>query len=89
MSGEPIFHWESQSTTSTAFKTGQRYLTGQSKVLLFVRQQKADEFGTAPYHFLGPMEYVSHRGERPIAITWKLERPMPIDVFSAASVVAG
>jgi len=83
-----LFHWESQSTTSTKSKTGQRYLTGKSMVLLFVRLQKADEFGTAPYLFLGPAKYVSHEGERPIAITWRLDHPMPADTFTAASVVA-
>lgn len=83
-----LFHWESQSTTSTASKTGQRYLTGQSTVLLFVRQQKTDEFGTAPYLFLGPVKYVSHEGERPIAITWSLAHAMPTDFFIAGSVVA-
>ena len=83
-----LFHWESQSTTSATSKTGRRYLTGQSTVLLFVRQQKSDEFGTAPYMFLGPAKYVSHRGERPIAITWELQHAMPADTFSAASVVS-
>jgi len=83
-----LFHWESQSTTSTASRTGQRYLTGQSTVLLFVRQQKVDEFGTAAYLFLGPATLVSHHGDRPIAITWRLEHAMPSDVFAAGSVVA-
>ena len=59
-----LFHWESQSTTSIASKTGQRYLSGSSHVLLFVRETKADDFGTAPYMFLGPASYVEHKGER-------------------------
>ncbi len=84
-----LFHWESQSTTSIASATGQRYLTGSSHVLLFVREKKADEFGTAPYLFLGPATYVSHQGERPIALTWKLEHAMPTDFFASASVAAG
>jgi superfamily II DNA or RNA helicase/HKD family nuclease len=84
-----LFHWESQSVTTIASKTGQRYVTGRSNVLLFVRQQKLDEFGTAPYLFLGPVKYVSHQGERPIAITWQLDNAMPIAFFNAASVVAG
>ena len=29
--------------------------------------------GTEPYMFLGPANYVSHTGDRPIAITWQLE----------------
>ena len=84
-----LFHWESQSTTSIASKTGQRYLTGSSNVLLFARDKKADEFGTAPYLFLGPARYVEHAGERPIAITWQLDHPMPTDFFTLASVAAG
>lgn len=84
-----LFHWESQSTTSIVSATGQRYLTGGSTVLLFVREEQKDEFGTSPYLYLGPATYVSHEGERPIAITWKLEVPMPADVFAAATLAAG
>jgi superfamily II DNA or RNA helicase len=81
-----LFHWESQSTTTVASKTGQRYLTGASTVLLFVRETQQDAFGTAPYLFLGPATYVSHEGERPIAITWRLAQPMPTGFFQSASV---
>ena len=83
-----LFHWESQSTTSVASKTGQRYLSGSSTVLIFVRQRQTDEFGTSPYLFLGPATYVTHEGDRPIAITWKLEYPMPADFFNAAAAIA-
>ncbi|WP_395690358.1 DUF3427 domain-containing protein [Nocardioides sp.] len=84
-----LFHWESQSRTAVTSPTGQRYLNGTSTVLLFVRETSVDEYGTgAPYLFLGPVTYVKHEGERPIAITWKLEAPMPIDFFTAAKVVA-
>lgn len=84
-----LFHWESQSTTSVASKTGQRYLSGSSTKLLFVRQHKSDEFGTSPYLFAGPVRYLQHTGDRPIAITWLLEQPLPSDFFAAASVAAG
>lgn len=84
-----LFHWESQSRTTAASPTGQRYLNGTSNILLFVRETSVDEYGTgAPYLFLGRATYVKHEGERPIAITWKLETPMPIDFFTAAKVVA-
>jgi hypothetical protein len=56
--------------------------------MIFARQTKANEFGTAPYLFLGPATYVEHSGDRPIAITWRLEHAMPTDFFMAASVVA-
>lgn len=83
-----LFHWESQSTTSVTSNTGQRYLNGSSTVLLFVRQEQRDDFGTSPYLFLGPASYVSHTGDRPIAITWRLRTPMPMDFFNHASAVA-
>ncbi|MDF9717248.1 DUF3427 domain-containing protein [Nocardioides sp. ChNu-99] len=83
------FHWESQSTTTLSSPTGQRYVNGDSTVLLFVREESDGPFGTAPYLFLGKAEYVSHQGERPLAITWRLDQPMPAEFFHAASVAAG
>ena len=83
-----LFHWESQSTTSVASKTGQRYFSGSSNVLLFVRHRQADEFGTAPYLFLGPARYVTHKRDRPIAITWELLHAMPAEFFNAAAAIA-
>ncbi len=83
-----LFHWESQSTTTFASPTGQRYVNGTSTVLLFVRPEAKDEYGTAPYLFLGPATYVRHHGEKPIAITWQLAHAMPIDFYSAAAVAA-
>lgn len=86
-----LFHWESQSTTSVNSPTGQRYLNHRARgsgVLLFVRIHKSNEFGTAPYLFLGPAQYMSHAGDRPIAITWKLDTPMPMDFFASATVAA-
>lgn len=81
-----LFHWETQSTTSVASKTGQRYLSGSSTVLLFVRHESTGEYGTNPYLFLGPATYVSHTGDRPIAITWRLDEPMPTEFLNAARV---
>jgi hypothetical protein len=83
-----LFHWESQSTTSVASATGQRYLHGSSTKLLFVRQHRSGDFGTNPYLFAGPAQYVQHLGDRPIAITWRLDHPLPVDFFAAATVAA-
>ena len=88
---QELFHWESQSGTTVASPTGQRYLNhraGGSHILLFARPRKLSAFGTgAPYLFLGEADYVEHRGERPIAITWRLRTPMPAADFAVASVV--
>ena len=87
-----LFHWESQNSTRADSEAGQRYIrhreTGQRIVLLVRDRQKDDINETAPFLCLGDVSYVSHRGERPMAITWKLERPMPGAVFASASVVA-
>ena len=86
---EDLFHWESQSQTSIQSPTGQRYVTDASRVLLFVRHDAKDELGTTPYTFLGRARHVEHTGSRPIAITWRLDSPMPAELFAAAKAIAG
>jgi hypothetical protein len=86
-----LFHWESQNSTAVASAAGQRYLNHRdhgTHVALFVREAPSDDLGAAPFLCLGLCDYVDHRGERPIAITWRLHRPMPGDTFRIASVVA-
>jgi superfamily II DNA or RNA helicase/HKD family nuclease len=87
-----LFHWESQSTTSVQSPTGQRYLNHQTQgthVFLFVRHRKHDAGRTAAYTCLGAADYVSHQRSRPIAITWRLRKPMPDDFYREARVAAG
>ena len=79
---ENLFHWQSQSTTAADSPTGQRYIhhwERGSKVLLFVREFKADRItgGAEAYTFLGTANYVKHDGSRPMNITWQLDRPIP------------
>jgi len=87
-----LFHWETQGRTSVASPTGQRYINHvreRRSILLFARENRTHEFGTgAPYLLLGTARYVSHTGDRPIAITWLLDRPMPTETFTASTVVA-
>ena len=87
-----LFHWESQSTTSAMSPTGQRYIhhAGRgSRVCLFVRETGEDAQGrTTPFLFLGTAAYREHRGERPMAITWQLDREIPADFFQAARAAA-
>jgi superfamily II DNA or RNA helicase len=87
-----LFHWESQSTTTVRSKTGQRYIHHRARgtnVLLFVREAKKDGSRTQPYVFVGPADYESHAGDRPIAITWRLRLPMPPGLFEESRVAAG
>jgi len=80
-----LFHWESQSTTRVNSPTGQRYINqkpGGTNVALFIRRANVTSDGrTSAYFFAGLADYASHKGERPIAITWKLRHALPGDVF--------
>jgi hypothetical protein len=37
----------------------------------------------------GAATHVSHTGDRPIAITWKLASPMPPDLYSETALAIG
>ncbi|QXQ10044.1 DUF3427 domain-containing protein [Paeniglutamicibacter sp. Y32M11] len=87
-----LFHWESQNATSTTSPTGQRYLNRKdhdSHILLFTRDAAKDIDGLVmPFTCLGTVDYVKHEGSKPIAITWKFQREMPVSVFTSANAVA-
>lgn len=86
---DQLFHWQSQSTTSAQSPTGQRYIRHREAgytPLLFVREHKRGTSGLAsPYAFLGPANYVSHEGSRPVSIIWKLRTPMPVRITRVAA----
>ena len=89
-----IFQWESQHTMSQDSPTGQRYQKHRelgTTVHLFVRESKeADgDLGAPPYTYLGPANYMSHTGDRPMKILWHLQQAMPADVFYVAKTAAG
>lgn len=86
-----LFHWESQSTQAPNQPRVRRWIEHQQRggsILLFVRERKRYELGTQPFTFLGPVTYVDHRGERPVAFTWKLPEQMPEELFEVARSVA-
>jgi superfamily II DNA or RNA helicase/HKD family nuclease len=83
-----LIHWESQSMTTADSRTGRRYRSHASlgrSILLFARAGAEDR----AFWFLGPATYVSHEGERPMAVTWKLTTPLSGDLFASfAAAVA-
>ena len=83
-----LIHWESQSVTRANSETGRRYRKHAeqgSTVQLFARLRSDDR----AFWFLGPADYVSHEGELPMAVTWRLQRPLPGDLFATfAAAVA-
>ncbi|MBD5559363.1 MAG: DUF3427 domain-containing protein [Clostridia bacterium] len=84
------FHWQSQNSTSPESVVGQRYInqaSNGSHVLLFVREAKEDQFGPVPYTFLGPAEFVSSTGSKPMSIVWRLRYAMDVDFEARVSRV--
>jgi superfamily II DNA or RNA helicase len=76
-----LIHWESQSATTLDSAPGRRYLAQAehgSNVVLFARLSVSDR----AFWCLGPATHVSHQGERPIAITWRLQHRLPGDLFA-------
>ncbi|MFB8351674.1 DUF3427 domain-containing protein [Streptomyces niveus] len=90
---DTLFHWESQNQTSETSPTGVRYQTHKdngTQVLLFVRRfKKTDIGGAQPWMLLGPADYASHEGSKPMGIIWKLETPLPADVLTYSAIASG
>lgn len=77
---ESMFHWQSQSQTSDVSRTGLRYINHKkenSKIMLFVRENKKNLLGVTPYTFLGTVNYMKHTGSKPMSITWKMTDKIP------------
>jgi hypothetical protein len=90
--GERRFHWESQNDTALDSRAGRDLLDPATRVVLFVRESPSNDFGKgAPFLCLGRAHLVpgSVRGERPIAMVWELERPMPAATYEVAAAAAG
>ena len=83
-----LIHWESQSATSAASITGQRYIRQREEgtnVVLFARLRTTDR----AFWCLGRATYVRHEGDRPIAFVWKLQRRLPAELYTSfAAAVA-
>ena len=83
-----LFHWQSQSGTSEATATGQRYIhhaaEGCTPYLFIRKHKKSENKVTAPYVFAGPLQYTRHQGAKPMSIIWELKEPLPARVLSWA-----
>jgi superfamily II DNA or RNA helicase len=76
-----LIHWESQTVTRSESATGLRYQqheTMGSDIIMFARLRQDDR----AFWCLGPATYVEHEGERPMAIKWRLDTPLPGDLFA-------
>ena len=85
---DTLFHWQSQNATSPESPTGRRYIHHRdngSTVLLFVRENKRQNGLALPYFFLGPADYVSHEGSRPMNVIWRLRHALPARLVRRAA----
>lgn len=76
-----LIHWESQGIVRATAKRGwayQQHAARSHTILLFARLRNDER----AFWFLGPAHYVEHHGEKPMAITWRLEHPVPADLFA-------
>lgn len=79
-----LLHWESQSNTRQNTNTGQNLIHHIQRgytMLIFARSRKKQNNCTVPFTYLGPATCQSFQGERPIQMIWKLEHPMPVEMF--------
>ncbi len=83
-----LIHWESQGVVRAESGTGNRYqhhVEQGSTIMLFARERADDR----AFWFLGPATFVKFEGERPMAITWRLEAGLPGDLFVAFAAAVG
>ena len=79
------FHWQSQNSAGPDTKAGKRYLESPANgwtFQLFIRNDRG-----SPYRACGPVTRESWSGDRPLNITWRLEKPLSPALFRDFSVL--
>lgn len=74
-----LFHWETQAAASVTRPSGKRYIESAGNGWTFYLFVRPDPNGA--FAFLGEARYEAHEGDRPIAITWRLAKPMPAGLY--------
>lgn len=82
------FHWESQRATGE--KGAQRRQIelareGKATMWLFIRDERENAHGTAPFTFMGRFKPQSIEGANPVRVTGFLDDPMPGHWFELAA----
>jgi superfamily II DNA or RNA helicase len=81
---EETFHWQSQNSTNSSGKRGRGIVSHKndgSKIHLFVRKNKLSDGKAAPFIYCGLVDYQSHTSEKPMNVTWKLQVPLPEELY--------
>ncbi|GLV14031.1 DNA repair helicase [Alicyclobacillus hesperidum] len=78
------FHWQSQNATAHHSDRGQDYILHKERgihIHLFVRKFEKMHGDTLPFMYLGEVDYVSSHGDQPMNITWRLQQPVPDEIY--------
>ena len=81
------FHWQTQNSAGPDTRGGRRYLESPDNgwsFQIFIRPRRG-----APYRACGPVTLDSCEGDRPMSITWRFARPLPVRLFREFSVLRG
>lgn len=81
------FHWQTQNSAGPDTRAGRRYLENPDNgwsFQIFIRPRRG-----APYRACGPVTLDSCEGDRPMSITWRFARPLPVRLFREFSVLRG
>jgi superfamily II DNA or RNA helicase len=82
---EETFHWQSQNSTGPTGKKGKGIVEHRaqgSQVQLFVRKNKLQGGKAAPFTYCGQVDYQSHKSEKPMNVTWRLQVPLSEQLYS-------
>jgi hypothetical protein len=80
-----IFHWQTQNNAGPETMSGRRYVESPEngwRFFLFVREAR-----DCAYIALGQVRKISVEGSRPMSIQWRLEVPLPVELFRSFSVL--
>ncbi len=81
------FQWESQASTTVAGAKGKRILHHVREgryIHLFARYHARDADGRGePYVYCGTLRTLRHEGEAPIRVWFRLDQPLPRDLWQA------
>lgn len=82
-----LFHWESQNSVASDSSTANRYVNhviNNHDLVLCIRKNPDNELGTAPFQLIGTTEVQSHAGSKPLQLTLKVKRELPMHVVEVS-----
>jgi superfamily II DNA or RNA helicase/HKD family nuclease len=82
---EETFHWQSQNSAGPTGKKGKGIIEHRaqgSEVHLFVRKNKLQDGKAGPFSYCGMVDYQSHKSEKPMNVTWRLQAPLSEQLYS-------